>query len=479
MAGTARRIPRLLSVVLLVVGLSAVACGTRGQSALRLSPCTVQAVSARCGTYAVPENRLTGSGRRIALRVVIVPAQEAQPRSDPVVYFAGGPGDAAGDHVAEMWGIRGVHDRDLVFVDQRGTGGSHRLTCPSPVPDGADRLAAYLAACVSHLDGDPRYYTTDLAADDVADVLTALGYRQANLYGGSYGATIAQVFQRRHPQMVRTMTLLGGTLLGIPIFERMPANSQAALDDVFARCRADAGCSAAFPQVDAEWQHLLADLRAAPLTVPPERTPDGKPFVLTADLLAAEVHELLLSAQTAADIPWAVHTLSSATDRVSAAVTVSARLGDVMGGDGQFLLMAYAIRCNEEWARFDPAAVRAAGVGSYYTGMALANAQDWQRACEVVPSAGAAAHEDPAVASDVPVLLINGSADPQDPPSNMAGAAALWPHSLQLVEAHQSHRTSRWQCHESIVDAFLESGTTEGLATYCVDTIQPPPFVTS
>lgn len=479
MATTGRGMSRLGCALLLVVGLGAAGCGSQSrQTALRLSACTVQGVPAQCGSLSVAENRLTGEGRRISLRVVVVPATTPG-KPDPVVFLAGGPGDAATDHVADMVQLRALRDRDQVFVDQRGTGGSHRLICPSPVPEESDALAAYVASCLRRLDGDPRFYTTGMAADDLAEVLTALRYTRVNLYGGSYGATMAQVFQRRHPGMVRTMTLLSGTLLDVPIFERLPLTSQAALDDVFARCRSDAACSAAFPHLDADWERLMADLRAAPVTVPPERTPDGQPFVLTADLLAAAMHELLLSADSAARIPWAVHTLATAPDRVAAVLAVTARVGNLLGGDGTLLVMKYATRCNEAWARFGPDAVSANGQGSYYLGAALGNARDWNRTCALFPAAGRAADEGPAAASDVPVLMFNGSADPQDPPSNMAGAAALWPHSLQLVEPHQSHSTSQWRCQESIVDAFLESGSTDGLSTYCIDTVPPPRFETS
>ena len=475
--------PVLVSAVALVLTLAGGGCGSQKRPAMELSPCTVQGISARCGTLGVPEDRLTATGRRIDLRVVVVPAEGAQPRPDPVVYFAGGPGDAATEHVSDMVTVRGLRDRDLLFVDQRGTGGSHRLACPSPPsgtgPDDAGWLASYVSACLHGLDGNPRFYTTAMAADDVADVLTALGHDRANLYGGSYGATIAQVFQRRHPGMVRTMTLLGGTLLDVPIFERLPASSQAALDDVLARCRSDTACSTAFPRLTAEWQLLLADLRAAPVTVPAEPAPGGRPCVLTAELFAAAVHQLLLSADSAAQLPWLVHTLATTPDRASAVVGAAARLGDLFAGDDTFLVMTYVTRCNEAWARFDPDAVAANGRNSYYLDAALANARYWDQACALLPPAGKAAEVEPPTVSQTPVLMINGSADPQDPPSSMAGAGQRWPRSLQLVEPHQSHSSAQWQCHETVVDAFIELGTVEGLPTDCLATMQVPRFVTS
>jgi pimeloyl-ACP methyl ester carboxylesterase len=98
-----------------------------------------------------------------------------------------------------------------------------------------------IESCLASLRGqaDLRFYTSAMAAQDVAQVLTALGYDQVNLFGGSYGASAARVFRQMFPARVRTMTLIGGTLLGIPLFERFPQASQQALDQVFARCASD------------------------------------------------------------------------------------------------------------------------------------------------------------------------------------------------------------------------------------------------
>jgi hypothetical protein len=263
----------------------------------------------------------------------------------------------------------------------------------------------------------------------------------------------------------------------VPVFERMPANSQAAVDAVFARCRADAACAAAFPQLDDEWQRLLAEVEAAPVTV--GGLGNGGTLVLTAQLFATAVHQLLLSADTAAELPWVVHTLATAPDRVSAVREVAARVGDVLGGDGPVLVMQYATRCNEAWARFDPSAVLTDGRDSYYRDVALASARSWQQACAAFPRAGEAADVGPAAVVRSPVLIINGSADPQDPPASMAGVSQRWPESLQLVEPEQSHNVSRWACQETLIDVFIERGTVAGLPVDCLATVPPPRFVTS
>src|SRR5215211_2980027 len=121
-----------------------------GQAAsLRLEPCEVPGAGegvkekARCGTYEVFENRASKSGRRIKLKVVVFPATGREKAADPLFYIPGGPGSSATEdapYIAE--GFAKVRERrDLVFVDQRGTGGSNPLNCDFFNPSD---LASYL-----------------------------------------------------------------------------------------------------------------------------------------------------------------------------------------------------------------------------------------------------------------------------------------------------------------------------------------------
>jgi pimeloyl-ACP methyl ester carboxylesterase len=195
----------------------------------------------------------------ISIRFVVFPARGSRRAPDPVVDFSGGPGGSAVGDIPAVLPQLGLlnQDRDLVFIDQRGTGGSNGLSCPSPPTTLADPalVRRSIQSCLASVRGkaDLRFYTSAMAAGDVAQVLTALGYDQVNLFGGSYGASAAQIFQQMFPARVRTMTLLGGTLLGIPLFERFPQASQQALDQVLTRCVSDPACHDAFPRLDTEW----------------------------------------------------------------------------------------------------------------------------------------------------------------------------------------------------------------------------------
>lgn len=474
-------------IVTCLVSVSGAACGGDEQAAspvkMELTACTVQGRSAECGRLNVPENRITGEGRRLDLNVVVLPATNPAPLPDPIVYFAGGPGGAATDEVGNMAVVFSSlnHDRDIIFVDQRGVGGSNELICQGPMPDDAKSKAItdHVTSCLAGLDADPRFYTTSMAADDVADVVHALGYSRANIYGGSYGATIAQVFLRRHEDMVRTATLGGATLLDVPIFNLVAANTQTALEQVFARCDADHQCSAAFPNLRGEWNTLLEQLASAPVTLPADRAPNGIAIVLDDSLLAAAVHQMLMSADTAAQLPLVIHGLAISPDRVAVLDQYADTLSGMLDSTTPAPLMNYIIRCNEDWAKFDPAAVERTGAGSYYLPVAVENARWWTAACPLFPTAGKAADDGVAKVSDVPVLVMNGSADPQDPPANMADAMRLWPNGVHLTEPGQSHGISAWQCRESITAAFITNGTVRDLDSSCLAEVALPTFVTS
>jgi pimeloyl-ACP methyl ester carboxylesterase len=484
----ARHVARL-AVIFVSLCLAAASCS--GNTVKTMNPpkvksCTVQGRPARCGTLAVPENRLTGQGRRIKIKFVVFPASGQHRVPDPVVYFAGGPGSSAISSIPDQlpWLISLNQDRDLVFIDQRGTGGSNGLYCPAPPDTLADKslVRSSIQSCLDSLRGraDLRLYTSAMAAGDTAQVLSALHYGQVNLLGGSYGATAAQVFQQLFPGRVRTMTLLSGTLLTIPIFERFPQTSQQALDSVFARCASDRACHDAFPHLAAEWAQLRASVAARPVTLSAGQSPTGTAVRLDSTELASQVHQLLLSASTAAYLPLVIHTLAVAKNR-SAALAALSRLGQAGGpgsSGGADSIIGYPIRCAEPWARFQPGQIP--GPDSYYYRYSIGNARWWQYVCTLIPASGAAARYGPQKPSDVPVLIFNGTADPQDPPANVAGAQQLWPNSRLLLEPGQAHSidTQTWlQCDAGLFQAFIEHANAKELNPGCLTQVAAPPFL--
>src|SRR6185436_8567369 len=201
-------------------------------------------------------------GRKIELRVVVLPALGPDAAPDPMFEFAGGPGASASNEVrgwAEQRELR-AH-RDVVLVDQRGTGGSHRLDCKIPRDPGDVQAyfepslpVAEVRRCRTELDAiaDLSQYTTSIAADDLDEVRAWLGYDKINLQGGSYGTRAAQVYLRRHGDHVRSAVLIGVAAMDhyLPLFHAR--DGKRAVDLLIDTCAKDAACAAAFPDLRAE-----------------------------------------------------------------------------------------------------------------------------------------------------------------------------------------------------------------------------------
>jgi pimeloyl-ACP methyl ester carboxylesterase len=448
-------------------------------NSLTVKACTVDGLAARCGTLIVPEDRLTGTGRTIPVRFVIIPATLADKAPDPVVWFAGGPGDSAVENIAgEVSQLETLNlHRDLVFIEQRGTGQSNPLTCPA-FPTLADKAAlrASIQSCLAQLHGDLRFYTTAMYADDVSQLLGDLHYATANFVGISYGTTAEQVFLLRHPAQVRTLTLISGTPLNIPLFERRPGNAQLALDYIFRLCESQPACHQAFPHLATDWAALWASLGKSPWVLPAAQSPTGKTERLDQNIVAAMLYQALYDGDID-PIPVVVHTLGAATDKLAAWISVSRAFPPTPGDTSSAnQMMPYAIQCDEPWETHRPAALSGQR-GSFYYQTDLESAQWWQYVCPLIPKSAAVGHEQLTV-STVPLLALNGAYDPVEQPRNWAGAQKVFPGSREIALPGQGHNTtSNWYvCAGPLTQAFIEQASVAHLNTGCLAAVSAPLF---
>jgi pimeloyl-ACP methyl ester carboxylesterase len=417
---------------------------------------------------------------------VVIPATGPDRAPDPVVYFAGGPGGSAVDEIpSELTVLQDLNvHRDLVFVEQRGTGQSNPLNCPVFAGGLTDQpvMRASIQSCLAHLDGDLRFYTTAMYVDDVNQLLGDLHYAKVNLMGISYGTAAEQVFLLRYPQRVRTMTLQSGTPLNIPLYDREPGNSQLALDYVFARCQADPACRQAFPHLAADWAALWATLGKAPWVLPAAQSPTGTTQRFDQDTLANAVYQALYGYNQGL-IPVVVHTLATATNKVAAlaalirALQASGQLspGTSSGGNQ---MMLFEIECAESWATFQPAALSDQR-GSFAYQTDLESAQQMQFICPLIPKSPAAVGQQQLTVSTVPVLAFNGAADPIDQPRNWDGAQAFFPDSRDITLPGQGHdvNSASWAaCAGPLTQAFIEQASLAHLDTSCLASVPVAPF---
>ena len=268
---------------------------TSAQPTLDLQDCRLDRVSvpARCGTFAVSEDRAAGAGRAIELEIVVIPAVADNAEPDPLFFLAGGPGQAATELAGPLARLlaRVRRTRDLVFVDQRGTGGADEMICAffESASDGDESNESFqvdtlplerVRECLDEIEtnADPRHYTTPVAMDDLDEVRAALGYETINLLGGSYGTRAVLVYMRRHPERVRTAVLDGLAPVSMRLPSNMSVDAHDALDRLFADCEADTGCREAFPDLPQTFAGVIADLEASPRVLGATHPRTGEPF---------------------------------------------------------------------------------------------------------------------------------------------------------------------------------------------------------
>lgn len=423
-----------------------------------LAACAIGGFSAQCGTATVPENRALANGPQITLAVAVLPAADrAHSRADPVFWISGGPGGVASHDlpfVARSFVAVNAH-RDIVFVDQRGVGGSSPLACT--IATGGTDIAVLVRDCLGQISADVTHFRTADAMDDLDDVRQALGYGQIDVWGGSYGATAAQVFLRRHPLSVRTILMDGPTLLDVPVFERWASSAQRALDLLDRRCRADANCGRAFPRWYARFPALLAKLAKKPVAG------------FDAASVAGVVDELTASQYGASLVPRALAGAEAGDFRPLKAAA------EAIGG-GQSPPMYWAVVCTEAWAVRDPTRALADARGSYMRFAVERDVVLQQGICSAWPRVDTAGEDWSRVRSDVPALVLVGGSDPKDPPGNTAGVTEAMPNAKVITVPGGAHGVSYVGCLPRVVDGFLEAGTGRGLDTACVSLTPYPPF---
>jgi pimeloyl-ACP methyl ester carboxylesterase len=430
-----------------------------------LEPCRLQGVEhdAWCGSVRRPLDPTRPQGLQIDVHYAVLPALARNRKADPVLFFAGGPGQSAIDLAGPMGRAlaRLKYRRDLVFIDQRGTGRSAALRCDEPAPtqplaETADpaRMVARLQACRERLaqlpHGDLRQYTTPLAMQDADAVRQALGAAQINLIGGSYGTRAALEYMRQFPQAVRRAVLDGVAPPDMAMPAAFSLDNQAAWDGLLAACEADPICRSRYPALRADWLALLGSLpRTAnvthPLTGAPER------LTLNRELVLGLVRQPLYMPALAAALPLAV--TEATRGRYEPLLGLSAALAG--GRTGQLAEgMHFSVVCAEDLPRLAQAAdPPGRDFGDGYARQYGEICAGWPRG--TVPAAYYAVP--PARAA---TLLLSGGADPVTPPRHGERVArALGALARHVVVAQAGHGVMGLACMRDVLFHFIDAAS--------------------
>jgi pimeloyl-ACP methyl ester carboxylesterase len=451
----------------------------------RLKPCRLPGIDEKllCGQLTVFENRLTRAGRPIELNVVVLPAFDQKTKAEPLFDLAGGPGAAATEGATFYAGQGREYrrHRDVVLVDQRGTGKSNPLSMPgkkTPQHYLSEMYPVdYMKSLRQTLEqrADLTQYTTSIAMDDLDDVRAWLGYDRINLIGLSYGTRAALVYMRQHPERVRTVTLIGvaPTYLKMPMYHAQAAAR--AMELLLQQCEHNAPCHDAFPQIRDDWTNILAQLEREPAQVeysPPDKS-DPVMLEVQRGVFAEKIRTWMYGRDQASRIPLIIHQAAHGDFGPFLREAIGPSIPDFIA-DGMYL----SVTCAEDVPFIDQTEAAKLNAGNPF-----GNYRVFQqtRACSMWPLGKIPADFREPVSSSIPVLIFSGNMDPVTPPQRGEEVARYLPNSRHVIVPQAGHAMdglTEPECVDRIIMEFMEKGEAKALDVGCVERMVPPPFVT-
>jgi len=470
-----------------------VAKSSSNSKIIALQPCEVPGANegikekVLCGTYEVFENRTLKSGRRITLKIVVFPATGQDKAADPLFYIPGGPGSSATEdapYIAQDFAkIR--ERRDLVFVDQRGTGGSNPLNCDFFNPSD---LQSYLGhwnppeqvrKCREQLEAkaDLRLYVTSIAMDDLDDVRAALGYKKINISGSSYGTRAAQEYLKRHGKNVRAAILHGVSPTDQSMPRDFPQHTERALNGVLDECAADNACRAAFPNLRAEVKTVLEKLQRGPVEVEVKSQPDSDKTTrvkLSRDLAGEAVRYMLYQSGSASRLPLFLHLAAQGnfTPLAESAIFFRQRIV-ATGSNGMYL----SVTCAEDLPWIEAGEGERNAENTFLGDYRL---RQQREACALWTRGEISKNYAAPVRSNAPILITTGEWDPVTPPFYGDRIAKSLPNSLHIVVPSGGHGFGGLEgldCVSKLTLDFINQGSAKKLDTSCVKGIRRKGFL--
>ena len=451
---------------------------------LELSDCRIHAapgypgIKARCGIFERRLDPADPTSTLLRLNIAVVPALSLEPEPDPFVPIAGGPGGASTNfyagyaHAFEK--VR--RHRDILLIDQRGTGRSERMNCDfgDEVIEGQlsrEETIAYTRECLEMLPHDPRFFTTSVAVQDLEALRQALGYPTLNIYGSSYGTRVAQHYARMYPETTRSIILDGVVPPHFALGPGIALEAQKALQAILDRCAESVDCNNAFPDVATEFAKLKADLSEEPVSVELPHPVSGKrDTVEFSDTeFAGAIRLMSYNPKTIALMPLMIHEAANG-NFVPLAATFMAAAENM--SDQLAIGMHNAVVCTEDTPFYGD--VDVGPLEKTYIGPMMTEALE--ASCSVWPAGVIDDELRTPLKTDTPVLLLSGNADPVTPPYFADLAAVDLGNARHLIGVNQGHGLAGEGCLPDIVGRFVESASIDELDTDCMSRLYAMPF---
>jgi pimeloyl-ACP methyl ester carboxylesterase len=431
---------------------------------LTLKSCYIEGIrqQVQCGTLVTPENYAKPDGVKIDINFVVLPAIDNSKETHPLMFLAGGPGQAATELASYIF--RRFNEvrktRDLILIDQRGTGQSHPLQCTdsleldpyTSMPE--DFALTDIEQCLAQLTGDLSQYNSENSIRDFEAVRAALGHQQVHIYGGSYGTRAGLVYMRMFPTSLKSAVLdsVGPIEVPIGLFGKSAEQSFIKLIE---HCQNEISCAAQYPQLANEFAAISNKLSQA--------------FIISKDKFIANIQMQLYSMETRSLVPLLIHQAYLGNYKPLAGVIAQSE-----GGMGIYIALHFNIVCNEDYPRISARMKADDADNSFAKGMSLTMVG---KVCAVWPKYQPSKDFYQTVSADIPTLIMSGELDPVTPASNGEKSDAHLPNSHHIIAKNNAHIVASTACGIKIVNEFLEQQMPKELDESCLEEIPDESFM--
>lgn len=433
--------------------------------------------AAFCAPFEVPENHAAPEGRKISLNLALIRSREAAD-DDFIVYLAGGPGQAAIDTWPQMAGSldSARKRRNVILLDQRGTGGSNALNCTSITTDEESqdfdpaRVSEAMRKCLAEVSthADPQFYTTSDAVQDLETLRLALGGPKFDLVGVSYGTRVAQQYLKRHPAAVRSVVLDSVAPNELILGNEFSRNLDDALKAQFSKCAENADCAKAFPDPYASLIKLRDQLNAEPRQV---SYPDPVNFTtkktqLNGYGMAGLVRMFAYGPETSAVIPLTINEALAGNyaPMMGQLAVINNSISDLVGSG-----MQLSVICAEDADRIVANPEDASTLlGTLMTDVIKAQ-------CAIWPKGKRPDDFNEPVSGSTPILVLAGEFDPVTPPRYAEQVMTHLDNARLILAKGQGHNVIGRGCIPKLVSQFMDTLEPSKLDITCVDTLGAVP----
>ncbi len=468
--------------MLLMIGNTWAAGNLENNSKLQLIDCHLDGIKeqVQCGKLTVPENYQQTDGEEIAINFAVLPAIDNSKNKTPLVFLAGGPGQAAVELAEQIYkGFREIRKtRDIILIDQRGTGKSHPLQCPESVGQDVysmlpeDYSEQDVKDCLAQLGGDLSQYNSENAIRDFEQVRKALGHEKVNLYGGSYGTRAGLVYMRLFPESLESVVLdsVGPIEVPIGLFGQSGARSFALLLD---NCRKEETCRKAYPDLADEFQQVVTRLEAekVAIKIPHPRLGEATTFAISADKFVSTLRMQLYSVTSRSLVPLIIHQAY-----LGNYLPLAGMVATTDGDASMYIGLTFNIVCSEDMPRISKAQFLTDADNNFGGDNSH---QGFTMTCPTWPKYTLSDDFYLPVTANIPTLILSGELDPVTPPSNGEISQNTLPNSHHIIVKNNAHIVAKNNCAVNLVNEFLTKLDPNALDESCLDELPEESFMTS